>query len=246
MDNTLANVVQSSTDYDKFEFLVANRAQSRGHIEAIKRSFEENGNLTLVQPILINEKFQIIDGQHRFTACSELGEPIYYTMVPGLGVSEARSMNILHRNWTSDDYAASYANTGDKNYQTYLKLKEDYGVSHSILLAYIANSNNHSERVFKNFREGNLVVEDVEKTKQRLDNLAEIGQYTDLVKSRNFALGMLRMMASENYDQKRMVSKVVLYGESQLKNYTNMSDTLHQLEEIYNFRQTEANRVRLY
>jgi hypothetical protein len=67
--------IQVTSDYDQFVIMEANREQNRGHIEAIKAAFGEMGNLTRVQPILVNERFEIIDGQHRFIACKELGEP---------------------------------------------------------------------------------------------------------------------------------------------------------------------------
>lgn len=246
----LANLVQQTQDYEQFTFLNANRDQNRGHIESLKRAFEEVGNLTKVQPILVNDRYQIIDGQHRFIACKELGLPIFFTVVSGLGVREARSMNILHRPWRTEDYAKSYAETGDQNYTKYLELKEDYGLSHSIILAYVfdvstGNAGGNSA-AFRTFREGNLVIEDEVGVRARLDKLAELGEFTNLVNHRSFALAMLKIMNGENYNQRRMVNKVRIAGERLLKKYAIVEDNLRMLEEIYNYGQAEANRSRLY
>lgn len=132
----MPNVIQSSKDYNKFSFIGANRDTSRGHIENLKKAFEENGNLTEVQPILVNDRFEIIDGQHRFNVCKELGVEIYFTQVPGLTVHDARSLNILHRRWHLSDYIESYARAGDTNYQELLQLHEDYGFSLSVTVKY--------------------------------------------------------------------------------------------------------------
>lgn len=245
MPRGLANLVQQSSDYGQFSFIGANREQSRGHIETLKQAFEEVGNLTKVQPILVNDQYQIIDGQHRFTACMELGLPIYFTMVSGLGVREARSMNILHRNWRVDDYARSYAEEGNPNYIKYLELKEDYGFSHSVLLAYIHNVIERSGG-FKQFREGDLKIEDEPGIRARLDLLASIGEYTTLVNNREFALAILRASKVEGYDHRRMLKKVRLHGEAMLKRYGSIDDNLRQLEAIYNYAMPEANRLRLY
>lgn len=242
--NELANLVQQSSDYDQFTFMGANREQSRGHIETLKTAFEEVGNLTKVQPILVNDRYEIIDGQHRFTACKELGLPIYFTMVSGLGVREARSMNILHRNWTVNDFANSYAEGGDPNYRKYLELKEDYGFSHSVILAYVTGSTDHSG--FKDFREGNFVITDEAAARSRLDLLAQIGEFTPLVNNREFAQAVLKASKVEGYDQKRMVKKIRLHGEAMLKRFGKIDDNLRQLEAIYNYAIPESNRLRLY
>lgn len=240
----LTNVVQESSDYEQFVFLETNREQSRGHIEALKTAYEEIGNLTRVQPILVNDRYEIIDGQHRFIACKELGLPIYFTQVPGLGVAEARSINILHRGWTADDFAKSYAASGDVNYQTYLQLREDYGFSHSVMLAYLYPTDIKGH--FRSFRNGELVIEDEEAARERLDRLAELGEYTKLVNNREFALAVLRASKAEGYDQRRMVRKVRLHGDSLLKRWSSVEDNMRMLEEIYNYAMQENSRIRLY
>lgn len=239
------NVVQQTSDYDQFSFIESNRDQSRGHVEALKRAYEEMGNFTKVQPILVNDRYQIIDGQHRFTACKELGLPIFFTVVAGLGVKEARNMNLLHRSWRVDDFAHSYATDGDPNYIKYIQLKEDYGFSHSILMAYITG---HADRsgTLKDFREGNLVVEDEAGVRSRLDKLAGVGEYTNLVNNREFGYAMLKAMNVEDYDQKRMVKKVRLHGDAVLKRLGAVDDNLRQLEEVYNYGMRGDNRVRLF
>lgn len=237
-----SNVVQQSRDYDQFSFMNTNRETARGHIELLKTAYEEVGNLTKVQPILVNEKLEIIDGQHRFIACKELEEPIYFTVVPGLGVNEARSMNILHRNWQTEDYALSYAKSGNKNYQKYLDLKEDYGISHSILILYIhgvANKGMH-----KAFREGNLKIKDEAEIRSRLDKLADVMEVIPRI-NRDLAVALIQVFRVEGYDHKRMLRKLALHVD-QVRLYSTMEDNLRMLEFIYNHKQSEDNRLRLY
>lgn len=238
------NVVQETMDYDKFSFLEANRDQSRGHIEVLKAAFEEIGNLTKVQPILVNDKLQIVDGQHRFTACKELGQPIYYTMVEGLGVNEARSMNLLHRTWRVDDFAKSYAMSGDKNYQRYINLKEDYGFRHSVILAFIQNTPEKAG-VFKEFREGDFVIQDEEAAVERLEYLSQAVELSPIVSYRPLSLALLRAMQSDNFDPARMLDKLKKYGHK-LERIENVESNLRQLEDLYNHNVAVSSRVRLY
>lgn len=238
------NQVNRTTNYDQFVFLEANRDQSRGHVEALKRAFDEIGNLTRVQPILVNDNMEIIDGQHRFVACKELGEPIFYTVVPGLGVNDARQMNILHRGWTIEDFARSYAAAGDPNYQKYLELREDYGFNHSILMNYITNSQG-SGGEYKEFRVGNFVMPDIQEVRSRLTRLAEAGEFVPMVSDRYFARAFLRAQQVEGYDHKRMLRKLELH-QNLLRRYASTEDYLRMLEEIYNHQMQESSRLRLY
>lgn len=240
----MSNTVQKTTNYSEFKFLGANREVNRGHVESLKQAFEEVGNLTQVQPILVNENMSVIDGQHRFTACQELGLPIYYTVLDGLGINTARSMNLLHRSWTVADYAKSYADAGNPNYQAYLRLKEDYGFSHSVLLRYIYNTENKA--ILKEFRQGELVVSDEPATRERLDKLAEANAYTNLARDKAFAMAFLSITNSPLYNQAHMLSKLENYGELFLHQYVTIDDNRRQLEELYNYHQSAATRVRLF
>lgn len=242
----MSNKVQSSTDYDQFELLNTNREPSRGHIEAIKRAFENTGNFTEVQPILVNERYQIIDGQHRFVACRELKIPIYFTVQPGLGINEARSMNVLHRGWKADDYARSYANSGDPNYIRYLAMQSDYGISHSVLLTYLLGAD--VKGMYKHFREGTLVITPDEEAvgRVRLDRLADFRVYTPLAKQKAFAMAVRRAIEMPDYDHAWMLKKLGMHAENMLKPFNTVQDNLRQLEEIYNYKRSDSRRIRLY
>jgi hypothetical protein len=237
--------VQVTTDYSQFKYILNNRDRNRGHIEALKKAFVENGNLTKVQPILVNERMEIIDGQHRFVAAKELGEPIYYTVWQGLGINDARQMNILHRSWTSDDFAQSYADGGDGNYKRYLDLREEYGYNHSITLACIAGA--EIKGAFAGFRQGEFVLtpEQYQEATKRLEQLSELEDIVPMTHQREFVYAFLKALDAPGYSQKRMVDKLTANAEM-VRRYGSVQDYLRMLEEIYNYKMGDANRVRLY
>lgn len=235
--------INSTTNYDQFKFIEANREQARGHIENIKKAFEEYGNLTKVQPILVNEKFEIIDGQHRFVACRDLGEPIYYTQVEGLNVEDARSMNILHKGWGPLDYAKSYATQGDPNYQKYLNLREDYGFGHMTTLFYALGS--IPKGTGKVFRSGEFVIPDEVSARERLDKLAEVGTIVPFITDEKFTRAFIQVIITEGYDHKRMLRKLKLHQHIVERKGT-IEDYLRMLEDVYNFQMPPENRLRLY
>lgn len=237
------NVVQVSRNYNKFDLMINNREVVRGHVEALKKAFQEIGNLTRVQPILVNERFQIIDGQHRFIVAKELEEPVYFMVQRGLGIKDARQMNILHRGWTLDDYAKSYALT-DPNYKQYLEVREDYGFGHSTTLLYIVGE--ETKGMFSDFRNGEFVMIDLPAARARLDKLANVQSHVRYGRNRYFAYAYLKVIAVPGFNEDRMLRKLDEVGDSLLRQFGNTTDFLRVLEEIYNYRMSERNRLRLY
>lgn len=238
-----SNSTNKTTDYGQFKLMDNNREQNRSHIEALKRAFSDSGNLTIVQPILVNDRFEIIDGQHRFLAAKELEEPIYYTVRPGLTIDDARSMNILHRSWHTDDYARSYANSGNRQYIEYLKLVEDYGFSHSVTVAAVYGSEHKG--AFVRFRNGELEIEDLAATKERLERLAEVQEVFGRM-DRPLAYALIKTFTVVGYNHKRMMDKLVRYGEQKVRHYASVPEYQRALEEVYNQSHAEGTRLRLY
>lgn len=243
-DSNVENVVQQSTKYGKFQFIGTNRVRNQGHIEKLKKAFQEVGNLTKVQPILVNEKYEIIDGQHRFQAARELGEPIYFTMRKGLGIDAARSMNILQRGWTTDDFANSYAESGNKQYREYLRIREEYGFNHSITLIYLAGG--EVPGLFSGFREGTFEIPDLPAAIKRLELLASVEELTPIARFQSFAVAFLYSTRVPGYSHKEFLKKVALFGESQLKHLNSIPDNQRMIEDVYNYSTRVGNRQRLY
>ena len=240
----VSNVIQSTTNYNQFTLMEPNRATSRGHIEAIKKAYEERGNLTSKNPILVNENYEIIDGQHRFIASKEMGEPIYFIAQPGLNISDARAINILHRPWTIADYAESYANGGDQNYVRFLELKEDYDFSYSVLMTYAKGE--QLRGTFADFRNGEFTFDDVPAARARLDKLSEASEAASNTKDQNFCYAYLKVMQVPGFDQRRMVRKLSQVSQQLIRNFGNVTEYQRALEEVYNYGITESNRLRLY
>lgn len=97
--------IYKTYNYSLFKSLPGNR--DIRHEKVLKESIKRNG--FLMEPILVNERMEIINGQGRFTACVELGLPIYYVIQAGLGINHCRVLNMRQTNWTIKDWISSYA-----------------------------------------------------------------------------------------------------------------------------------------
>lgn len=227
-------------DYEDFVILGNNRYIVDGHA----RNLAGEGNVTATEPIIVNERMEVIDGQHRLQACRDNGWPVYYIKREGLTIAVARKMNILQRPWTSDDFAQSYANDNNRQYQKYLVIKEDYGYNHSITLAYIVGENRRG--MMNEFRNGEFTVDDEAGARARLDKLAEAGDVLGGVPNQYFALAYLQVMRVRGFDQARMIRKLNLCGDAYMRKFGSAQDYMRAMEEVYNYMMSDTNRLRLY
>ena len=97
MDKEVAKVYETY-DYDKFHIMEKGNRKI-DHDRKIAHSMNEN---FLFSPILVNEKFEIIDGQNRFIASKSLNKPIYYIIKKGYGIKEVRILNSNAKNWGNE------------------------------------------------------------------------------------------------------------------------------------------------
>lgn len=235
---------QSTTNYDMFSFLDANREVIATHVARLRESIEESGNFTEVVPILVNERYQIIDGQHRFTALKELGLPVHYSVVEGTNAHTARTMNMFQRNWVPQDYLDSYAKEGKRAYVKLQQLHEEYPEIYIYSLVIYAGGV-QTGGFQATFRKGEMPDFDMAEAKERLDKLVELIELNPVFSRKVMSQAFMNMVKNPNYDHARMVAKVRQLNPEILP-YQGITNNLRQLEEVYNHMRTEANRTRFF
>ena len=79
-----------SNHYQRFSYFSSNRNLDENHVKRLMYSIELNG---LLEEITINEKWQIIDGQHRFEALKRLSLPVYAKIKSGASEDDIMAIN---------------------------------------------------------------------------------------------------------------------------------------------------------
>jgi hypothetical protein len=245
MQPTTTNDVQATTEYELFGLIGPNRTVDKGHVNTIKQSLEEDGNWLMNSPIIVNGRFEVIDGQHRLEAAKELRLPVYFRILDGLTIQDARKMNIRHKGWKSYDYLKSYADEGRIPYVKLRTLKEENPeVSLSVLIVYSLGSNVAGYN--KNFREGTLENFDIEKARTRLRKLAQLAELNSSFRTKEVSRALLTMMGTPGYSHARMVRKMTNLGEGGYQAMMTYNDNLRALEDLYNRYVQGANKLRFY
>jgi hypothetical protein len=146
----------STTDYPIFKTITGNRAINKEHIEKIATSIQEK-NLLPVRPIVVNDKMEVIDGQHRLAAAELIKVPIYYVVANGLDYEDIASLNSASKNWTTADYVRMYDLQGYPEYKKISDLAKTTGLSLECVL-YIVLRNNFCRNIFK---EKNIIKDNI-------------------------------------------------------------------------------------
>jgi hypothetical protein len=109
-------VIYSTTDYDRFILLKENREcdtkRSNKHIEKLKRKITAKD---LSVPIIVNENFQILEGQHRYKAYSQLKLPIAYEIREGFTIYDIITINNTNMPWDWYDWLNFHRNMYQNN-----------------------------------------------------------------------------------------------------------------------------------
>jgi len=245
-------VVETTTDYDLFKPLNGNRMIDESLIRRLVNSFSKR---YLFSPILVNEYFEIVDGQHRYEAAKELNLPINYISVPGYGLHEIQILNSNTKNWTKLDYLDSYC---ELNIPAYLTMRDfmrefpEFGIRAVETLTTFnywgANYNykinrDRKESKQKNkvnvrtrrFEEGLLEIPDIEKSYKYARMILEYREFFTGYYRHSFVHTMVGLFDDERFKHEDFIEKVRMQPTS-LVTCVTTEQYRALIENIYNYK----------
>lgn len=240
--------VEQTTDYDKFKTIDANRKVSDKMAKHYAQSLVDNGNWLKISPVVVNEGFFVIDGQHRVEAARMAGLPVYYTIANGLTINDTIIMNNDQKRWLLEDYIEAYAKLGNKHYKNLIDIHEDMpSLSYSalVLLAYGREKNGYLKLV----RTGAFTIDSMEEMKERIDAIAEVAEVVGLrAYSQEFVKAYLGALRVERFNHGTFVNMLRKHrsGSKKYLVYPTVVENLREIEDVLNYERSLANRVRVF
>jgi hypothetical protein len=229
--------VHTTTDYFLFKTIGGNRTLNKLHFNRLKKSMIDNYLFTV---IVVNENYQIIDGQHRFNAIKELNLPLYYIICEGYGLNEVHILNQNSKVWNSDDYLEGYCNLGYNDYITYRSFKDKYKIGHREAMCILAGS---TEIVTKQFYAGKFKIKSLAKAEKLIDDILSIEPYYTGVRRRAFIFAMMLLLRNGNFKLSEFINKLKNQPTA-LKDCINSQAYRDLIEDIYNYRRKEKVNLR--
>lgn len=215
--------VYSTYDYNKFNMIKTNRAINQSNVKEIITSMEEE---QLVIPIIVNEKFEIIDGQHRFSVCAEKQLPVYYIQMYGYAEKQILlANNFGGKDWDDMDYLNQFLQLEKEDYLEIKKILEKYKISITVyfkLISYINNDEVGYKEIKKKFRMGEPILDYNDTVAEILDDLEIIDDLTefDFMKTPNFIYAFAQLWLFPPFK--------IQYLQRGIKSNAHLLDTNHQ------------------
>lgn len=240
MDRVVGKIFETH-NYGMFNALEGNRTDCELRAQKIIKSIQTRGYI--LSPICINEKNEVIDGTGRLYALKQLGMPVHYYVALGAGIDECIAMNIYGTAWSIKDYVHSYAQRGFEDYIRLVKLVDKYSQFTFNTVLSISCDVICGRNRTKNVKNGTykLSIEDYEKADRVLTFCENARPYLSSVSGRleyvyaafDFLLGKYY---TGEFDKKRMIDSLRLYGKTLMPDIATMQTALNGLSDIYNYR----------
>jgi hypothetical protein len=249
------NKVYKTHDLSIFTQIDGNRVPNLQHIKRLSDSIRVYG--MKCNPILVNENFEVIDGQHRLMAAKEASSFVYYIVVEGYALSEVHTLNLNQKNWSKKDFMEGYANMGIDSYiklRKFIDKNDDYAFGDCI--AMCSNSSCHSgntlaqknrldrkgENIKEVFEEGTWIGKDFDLAHDWANKIRMIKPYYSNYNRSSFVGTLLTLFNNTNFDFNEFMHKVRLQPTA-LVDCANREQYKTLIEDIYNYK--SRNKISL-
>ena len=250
------NKVYETNDLSVFNQIKGNRPPNPQHIRRLCDSIKRNG--ILQNPIIVNEKMDVIDGQHRLLAAKEANSKVFYIVVKGYELSEVQILNLNQKNWTKKDFLDGYADMGLEPYvklRDFTKLNKDFLITDCIAMCSNSSSSStyHRNQKYRKgkpniamketFEEGTWKGKNFDLAQEWADKLKMVKPYYDGYNRGAFVSTILGLFKNEKFDFFEFLNKLKLQTQK-MTDCTTVSQYKLLIEDIYNYRRRDKVNLR--
>ena len=253
--------VYETLDLEKFVFAKWNRNVRPKKVKALTERMKVF-YLTFI--IIVNEKMEIIDGQHRLSALKIYNEfrikvglepiPLRYEIRVGWGEKECKELNSETSIFSNEDVLKQELFNSNEDYEIYKKFREEYTfLGHNtcigILSGNIKSTKGGGNKAFKN---GEFKVKDYN------ESIVITNKIIDIVESgiiplgdrgnpqTTYTLSLLPFILNNKYDHTLMLDQVKKrqkFTKDSLPESPNLGTCKYYLQKLYNHDIDKNDRI---
>ncbi len=234
--------ILKTSDYDLFSSFTSNREIDEKHVAQLVKSITKK-NLLHINPILVDNKMRIIDGQHRLEAARLLKIDIFYILFDDADRQDISKLNSNQKNWNTMDYINFYTIEKRPEFlelSRFISLYPDIPIS--AILTIVSGKFTRNTTEIKN---GVLNIENLDfahKVAQSLAVLNKRYQHLFIYDSR-FPVALAKAMNNENFNLDVFIKRIDQNPRAFVHCLTN-KESGKMIEEIYNYR-TSVNQIKI-
>jgi len=235
------NKVYKTKDYNLFNFRPDNRPIVQSHVKELMDSMSQHG-WEKGSYVVVNEKMEVIDGQHRLMSGMELGLSIIFTIEKGSNFETIQTLNTKQKNWTKYNHIESFVTKGNQNYiilQKYMKKFPDFKLTEMLMFLGNTQSNIHKSV----FEDGGSEVRSTDIADKWINNLLCLkGYFPKYYNKSIFVRSILRVLKKEDFKFSEFLHKVQL-RPLMLQPCGTVEQYVEMIEKIYNY--GRGNKINL-
>lgn len=247
--STPVGQVFKTKEYDMFKLLPLNRDITKQTLSPISDSIDyvskefaglcDHGYIPV--PIIVNENYEIIDGQNRFTALKSRGHDIYYYVIPGLTIDH---VNIFQNGkpWKENDWLKLWKGKGKQDYYVYETFRNKYNVGHWTTIGLL-----YGERYDKGmnrntlWQTGKFVVNHLDTATELMEMIEEVKPFLNVklindkgVVKRDFIYALKRVLEFSDFSFERFIKNIQLADAPSIQNLGDAEGFLEAILDVHN------------
>jgi len=229
-------------NYSQFKKIKGNREINDRHVNSLIKSIEEKG--LIIHPAIVNEKMQVIDGQHRLAACEILHHPFYYYVLESGTINDVTILNQNRKNWGFTEWMNRYAEYNNIEYKIYKSLYEKWGFDHWSTIFLLCRTKGYRSRagLKDKFYDGTLKIETLEQGKKWAQRIMDLEPFYKNYKRRALIQAMIRVFHDRNYNHKIFLNKLNMVRD-RLYDCSTVGLYLQRIDDIMNYQTPKNKRV---
>lgn len=229
--------IQKTTNYDKFSTITGNRNINQKKIDNIIRDVENGLNLLPFVPVIVykeDDKFMIVDGQHRFNVSQKLGLPVYYVVSEKLSLRQMAMINNRQDKWKMGDFLQCYIKIGIDDYSKVKDIMTRFkvGISTSIDLLMLGKISKLAKATSK-FKDGEFKCNYYDQTVELLELSHSLFDKYVFYTDRNLITAVQEIKKKGLCDFELLKSKID-QNPMLMDKQASPKDYIYNIERVYN------------
>lgn len=237
MDKVMGEIYVTK-DYDKFGKVLGNRKLNKLNIKNLTAVINKTED---IRPIEVNEKYEVIDGQHRLEVAKTKKIAVPYYIIRKADLGTVQTLNSNSKIWNKDDFMESWIEKGKKDYKIYKDFKNSYKFPHEVCMTLLTGYDGGDS--LTQFKNGDFKIRDIEKAAHLGGQLTLIGKYYKNYTRRGFVGAMMKCFKNKQFNVDVFLKKLSLQP-NRLVDCAKTDQYLLLIEDIYNYHSREKVNLR--
>lgn len=203
------NSIYETKEYDNFKLLKENREIKKSHVDYFVRELRNNGQQI---PLKVNSNNEILEGQHRFTACKILNIPFQFFYTDEKVTKKKQLLNLINLqkglDWSLKNHLDTQCVIGNEVYKDFKKLREKH--SEFTLSTCVNLVENQSGG--KRFKEGELKRDYFDFTDNLLTSIKTLKSFYKFYNRATFVMALSYLAKHKEFDMEYFLSKCNTYS----------------------------------